>query len=174
MKLRILLPLVLILALSGCKTVDELNTEHWPVFYEHTADNQTGYGRHNLAGTHSGWENRERSPVGGVWYWTYGILSDIWVGDLQIRHVRKLWQRWYNFSRPDNLCVSGNLDFIELNGEINRDSVLVIERLLDSISPCRDRDTNKLLATRVYMNSNGGSLSDGYKLGEIFKKGFWF
>jgi hypothetical protein len=172
---KLLLLLILLLPLSGCKTFDEIFPEHWPVFYEHTVDSGNAYsrhyvGRHNLAGTRSGWDNNARSPGGNYIYHTYGILSDIKIGNLQIRHVRKLWQHINNFSRPINRCKTGNLDFLELNGEINKDSVVIVERLLKGITPCRDIDTGKLLPTRVYMNSNGGRLLDGYKLGELFKK----
>ena len=96
----------------------------------------------------------------------YKIISDIKVSGLQIRHVRQIDQ---------NNCAqkSQHDDHIEMNGGINPDTPYIIEKLLDRIesSPNRCFSKNgKKLAVFVYLNSGGGYMRDGYKLGEVFRK----
>ena len=103
---------------------------------------------HQIAGGTSGWNMDE-----------VNVISDIMVTNLQIRHVRM----------PSTFCSQGHIDHIELNGIINKDSLLVIERLLNKVDRCTD-DKGVKYAISVFMNSSGGSLSYGYKIGRLFRK----
>ena len=106
--------------------------------------------RHNIAGTTYG-HNYEGDDI--------KIISDYMVGSLQIRVVRH--------NNPN--CVSGYRDKIELNGSINKDTSFILERALKDIRVCKD-GAGSLYATIVYMNSDGGSVADGIKIGRLFKK----
>ena len=104
--------------------------------------------RHNIAGTTYGWSKN------GI-----TVLSDIEVSGLQVRHVRT----------PSSICTSGYADHLELNGPIGPDSTFVMEQLLKKVEKCIDKETKVVYSTRVYMNSNGGLLKDGYSLGRILR-----
>jgi len=115
----------------------------------------TVYSEHTILGTdtvYKGWETK--------------IISDILVNDLQIRHVRHT---------NSDLCAerTQHHDFIEMNGPINPDTPFIFERLLkkidDSPNRCTNPETGNSFAVKVYMNSGGGFMEDGYKLGELFR-----
>jgi len=89
----------------------------------------------------------------------YFIKENIKVGDLNIRRVRK----------PEGKCSSGYVDHLELDGEINEDTSFIIERMLDDTIECK-HSNGRLESTIVYLNSFGGKLKDGYKIGKVFKK----
>ena len=74
-------------------------------------------------------------------------------------------------SISSNTCKTGTHYNLSLNGEINEDASLVIEKLLSEQlnNKCINKD-GKWIVASVYLNSNGGYLSDGFKLGEIFSK----
>jgi ATP-dependent protease ClpP protease subunit len=97
----------------------------------------------------------------------YKIISDIEVSDLRVRHVRKL---------DSNLCADKSQvdDHIEMSGPINPDTPFIIKRLLDKIgggsNRCRNKSNGNVYAISVYLNSGGGYMEDGYKLGELFRK----
>jgi hypothetical protein len=97
----------------------------------------------------------------------YKIISNIEVSDLRVRHVR-----WLNSTK----CAdkSQEDDHIEMSGPINPDTPFIIKRLLDKIqnSPnrCRNKSGGNLFSIPVYLNSGGGYMKDGYKLGELFRK----
>ena len=96
----------------------------------------------------------------------YEIISDIKVSGLQIRHVRHL---------DSNDCATNSQhdDHIEMSGAINPDTPYIIEKILDRIesSPNRCKDKNGVrFAVKVYLNSGGGFMRDGYKLGEVFRE----
>jgi hypothetical protein len=88
------------------------------------------------------------------------VLADVRVGSLQIRHVR-----WAN---PE--CRSGFFEHLELDGEIGSDSSEVVERLLPEMSGCTHKDSGDKVGPGVYLNSNGGTVNDGYRLGAAFRK----
>lgn len=92
---------------------------------------------------------------------TIEIVKDIKVGNLHIRQVR-------NKSTPK--CVSGTSDELQLDGEINPDSTYIVEKLLAEIPKCIDKADGRKFSTVVYMNSGGGRLDDGFRLGRIFRK----
>ena len=96
----------------------------------------------------------------------YKIISNIEVSDLRVRHVRKT---------NSTLCSkkSQEHDHIEMSGPINPDTPYIIERLLNKIessNPCRSKSNGKVFAIKVYLNSGGGYMEDGYKLGEVLRK----
>ena len=88
----------------------------------------------------------------------YIVQQDITVGSLRIRRIRK----------PTSLCISGYRDHIQLDGEINEDSAYIINKMLENTTKCETPNGNRYI-TDVYLNSEGGSLIDGYKIGEAFK-----
>lgn len=87
------------------------------------------------------------------------VLADIRVGNLEVRHVR--------WTKED--CSSGFYEHLELSGEIGPDSSEVVERLLAEMSTCVERKSGNALAKGVYLNSSGGTLADGYRMGAAFK-----
>lgn len=87
------------------------------------------------------------------------VQSDINVSGLRIRYSTREQK-----AAKDLSCPSGRVSMIELNGPIGPDSSEIIDRILSKAQPCNG------LAAWVYLNSNGGRLSDGYKLANIFKK----
>ena len=88
------------------------------------------------------------------------ILADIKAGDLRVKLIRK----------SDSECASGYWEYIELSGPIGPDSSAVMEKLLEKIETCRDPKNGKRTVNNVYLNSNGGLLKDGFKMGELFNK----
>lgn len=104
---------------------------------------------HTIAGSTGGFDNPDNK---------YKIIKDYKIGSQQIRVVRE----------KDNSCKSGYMDHIELNGSINKDSSFIIEKVLKGINKCVRDDTK--YTTAVYMNSDGGRVLDGLKIGEVFRK----
>lgn len=101
---------------------------------------------HKILGSYSGWRGH------------FEIISEVKVNGLEIRHSID----------QDGICESGNDNIIEINGIINSDTSLILERILKKIKECK-RD-NVVYATQVYLNSNGGYVDDGMKIGEVFRK----
>ena len=104
--------------------------------------------RHNILGTNYGWSDE------GI-----EVLLDATVDKLQIRHVR----------RPSEQCDDGFIDHIEIYGEIGPDSTAAVERLLPTMKECKSAQGNWIVSD-VYLSSGGGYLSDGFRLGELFRK----
>lgn len=100
--------------------------------------------RHSILGSTYGWDN----PDGEI-----KIISDIEISDLKLRHVRK----------KNAKCSEGFSEHIELSGPIGPDSTGAIERLLKRLQ-------GGCYATTVYLNSPGGLLEHGFKLGALFKR----
>jgi len=112
------------------------------------------YAEHNILGTNSVFTSGE-----------YEIISDIEVSNLKIRHIRQI---------DSTSCQNSSQheDHIEMSGPINPDTPFIIERLLkrieDSPNRCLDSTGNRF-AIPIYMNSGGGYMEDGYKLGNLFR-----
>ena len=87
------------------------------------------------------------------------VLKDLKVSDLRIR-VSEL--------HLDG-CVKGRNIVVEIDGPINSDTSILIEKIFDLYGPCVSDDGSKLYAL-VAMNSSGGSLNNGYKIGRVFRK----
>jgi ATP-dependent protease ClpP protease subunit len=64
-------------------------------------------------------------------------------------------------------CLSGYLYTLELDGPINKDSSYIVSKILDEIPDCIEN--GRITVPVVYLNSSGGSLSDGYEMGRLFK-----
>ncbi|MDC0178489.1 PDZ domain-containing protein [Woeseiaceae bacterium] len=95
------------------------------------------------------------------------IISDLKVNNLQIRHVRRLdSEKCSDKSQHD--------DHLEISGPINPDTSYIVEKLLSKIeeSPnyCINPKTGKKITMDIWLNSGGGYMEDGYKLGELFRK----
>lgn len=104
--------------------------------------------RHKILGTDYGWNDP------GI-----QILLDASTDKLRVRHVR----------RPSSACRTGFVDHLEIVGEIGLDSTAALERLLPQLDPCKSA-SGQWVANDVFLDSWGGSLSDGYKLGKLFRK----
>jgi ATP-dependent protease ClpP protease subunit len=95
----------------------------------------------------------------------FEIISDIEVSGLKIRHVRS----WGLQTCSEN---SQHYDFIEMSGPINPDTPYIIEKLLKRIKEHPNKcttDNGVKLSTNVILNSGGGFMKDGYKLGEVLR-----
>lgn len=66
-------------------------------------------------------------------------------------------------------CKTGAHYSLYLNGVINEDTSLIVEKLLKQQSKCINKD-GIWIVPAVYLNSKGGYLKDGFKLGETFSK----
>ena len=88
------------------------------------------------------------------------------VSNLKIRHVRRTDSTQCEFSYQYD-------DHIEMSGPINPDTPFIIKRLLnkikDSPNRCKSPVTGNRYAIKIYMNSGGGYLEDGYELGNLFR-----
>jgi len=65
-------------------------------------------------------------------------------------------------------CDTGKHHNIYLSGVINDDSVAILDKVLSSIPKCMKNNTH--IVPGVYINSKGGYLSDGFKIGELFSR----
>ena len=70
----------------------------------------------------------------------------------------------------DSICVSGNVYKIILEGTINPDSSFAVEKLLRQSPHCRNMRGDVVVATTVQLESGGGYLVDGYKLGRSLRR----
>ena len=142
-----ILPIILVVVLSGC-----------------------AHPTHEILGTQGSYT--ERSIIDGQLrtYRTKGhgfprdqieVITDAQVNDLRMRHVRR--------KMPEELCVNGFADYIELDGFIGPDSSVMVERMIKQLKPCIDKSGYKYSST-IYLNSDGGYLYDGYKMGKLFRK----
>lgn len=105
--------------------------------------------RHNILGTTYGWNDS-----------SIEVLLDASVDKLRIRHVRK----------ADETCKTGYEDHLEISGKIGPDSTAAVERLLPQMGRCIDIKSGRPISRRVYLSSGGGYLSDGYRLGKLFRE----
>jgi hypothetical protein len=69
-----------------------------------------------------------------------------------------------------DICASGGIHMIILEGGISPDSSFAMQKLLKQLPHCRDEGGEILYATTVQLKSGGGSLDDGYKLGRSIRK----
>ncbi len=67
-------------------------------------------------------------------------------------------------------CNSGKINRLIVEGAIGPDSSFAVERLLEKISPCTDKDGKITHTTLVSLKSQGGFLKDGYSLGRTLRK----
>ena len=107
-----------------------------------------GTPRHAILGTTYGWDASKVT-----------VLSDIAINSLRVRHVRM----------TNENCKSGFLEHLELSGPIGPDSSEVVARILEQVARCQNVTGNNWTVPSVFLNSNGGLLKDGYRLGQTFR-----
>lgn len=96
-----------------------------------------------------------------VWINYESTIKDIQVNNLNIKEVRL----------RDDKCNNKFRHVLELNGIINYDSSYIVEEILKQINQnnkCYYGETP--IVTDITLNSEGGLLADGYRMGEIFKE----
>ena len=69
----------------------------------------------------------------------------------------------------DSACASGSHHEIFLSGSIGPDSTFAVGKLLAERKPCISSSGDTTSPIKVILDSEGGLLKDGYKLGEIFR-----
>lgn len=67
-------------------------------------------------------------------------------------------------------CASGTDTKIKLSGAIGPDSSFALEELLIRSPNCLDEGGNLISRTRVELDSLGGYLNDGYKMGQLMRE----
>lgn len=105
----------------------------------------------------------QHNILGTTWGWPADIVtvkSDMKISELRVRVVRRLSED----------CITGYIDHIEIDGPIGPDSSEVLDRVLQKIESCFSIAQQNRISTSVYLNSGGGYLKDGYKMGELFRK----
>ncbi len=90
---------------------------------------------------------------------SWSILKEYQISELKIR-----LSELHFF----DACAKGRNLLIEIDGPINSDTSLFIERIFETYGPCVDAK-GKNSYPLVFLNSNGGSLIDGYKIGRVFR-----
>jgi ATP-dependent protease ClpP protease subunit len=103
-----------------------------------------------ILGSNRGWSDASKIKV----------IHDISVSDLRIRVTTP---------STNTDCVSGAHHTIEIDGPINKDTSYVLGRILKDLPKCVS-SSGKTNVNTVYLNSNGGTLDDGYAIGRIFKE----
>ena len=92
-------------------------------------------------------------------------------------------ERYINFVNDDNIVINDlriNIGrklidgcwykALFFSGPINEDSTAVIERLLQSIENCTDKNLKEEIPLFVFMDSGGGLLKDGFLIGKLFSE----
>ena len=69
----------------------------------------------------------------------------------------------------DPSCVTGGKHSILVTGSIGPDSTFAVGRLMDQRKPCMDANGEVITPINVILESGGGYLEDGYKLGKAFR-----
>jgi ATP-dependent protease ClpP protease subunit len=72
-------------------------------------------------------------------------------------------------SNLPNNCFSGNKYQVNINGMIGPDSTFAVGKLIDQREPCTDASGEVISPIEVTLESGGGYLDDGYKLGKVFR-----
>ena len=107
---------------------------------------------YQILGTTYGYSNPQKLEL--------TVLLDARVGNLRVRHVR----------RKHSQCNSGYIEHLELDGAIGPDSTAAMEKLLNRVARCQTDSAGNWLSTTVYLNSGGGLLRDGFRLGKLFRE----
>jgi len=66
-------------------------------------------------------------------------------------------------------CASGNIDYVEFDGAINKDAIEAFQTILREAQGCKTKK-GRALYPFVYLNSSLGDYRDGYALGELFRQ----
>jgi len=67
-------------------------------------------------------------------------------------------------------CISGAKHSILVSGSIGPDSTFAVGKLIDQRKPCTDASGDVISPIEVTLESGGGYLEDGYKLGKVFRE----
>ena len=104
------------------------------------------------------------------------ILLEATIGDLRIRHVRMKDETCVNQGEEDFKTDPGYRHHIELDGVIGPDSTRALEKLLDNFPNCFPSEDNphvtKNMFPAVYLNSSGGFVQDGIRMGTLFNENY--
>lgn len=87
------------------------------------------------------------------------VIEDITASGLRVRVTQ---------STKSKACASGRFHTIEIDGPINKDASFAIDRILAGLPACKSETGT--IVPNVYMNSNGGTLEDGYAIGKVFRQ----
>jgi hypothetical protein len=88
------------------------------------------------------------------------VVSDIQVSGLRIKIERS----------KERLCLNGYNYYFKLEGIIGPDAREIMSRTIGTIDACLHKVHNKWVKTQVFLNSGGGYLFDGVRLGEFFRE----
>ena len=70
---------------------------------------------------------------------------------------------------PSWLCSSGSITRVSITGVIDRDASFSIERILRDESACVHTFTRSIIDPLIILESDGGLVADGYKLGSAIR-----
>jgi len=92
------------------------------------------------------------------------MTKDIRISNLRIRQMKVMTDK----------CQGGYRYTLELDGEINVDTTYALEKIMGDTPRCVGVNNNEIIQNLLYLNSHGGTLYDGIKLGHIFRKNMTF
>lgn len=72
--------------------------------------------------------------------------------------------------RNTDVCASGTMHKITIEGQISPDSSFAMDRLLDRLEPCKNSSGRITDPVYVSLKSGGGFLKDGFALGQTFRE----
>ena len=146
-----ILPIILVVVLSGCASHIILGTEDTITYHPTATERLLGQKSRTVTidGTGYGF------PASDV-----EVLLDAQVNGLRMRQVKM----------EADVCESGYYHFIELDGFIGPDSTIMVERLIKRLETCISVQDGEKVPNKIYMNSDGGYLYDGYAMGRLFRK----
>lgn len=123
-------------------------------------------------------------------YGDWEELANYEIGALKVRHIRRIvgydvhdnpdtsMKEYYEyFGQPDKskiakklTCESGYLEILDISGPINEDIHLIVDKALQGMSKCIDKNGVVSEKTKIYMTSGGGYLEDGFELAKVLRK----
>lgn len=60
--------------------------------------------------------------------------------------------------------------FLSFTGPVDGDTKETLKRFMDSVPRCIEKNTKKEIPLKIFMNSGGGYLNDGFEIGRLFRK----
>ncbi len=93
------------------------------------------------------------------------VVKEITFDRLKVQLIQQRQFEWQS-------CPDGYYDDIVLRGEIGPESSYAIEKLLSQVRRCTFVKNGRTLTNRtlVFLESNGGLLSDGFRMGRMFRR----
>ena len=95
------------------------------------------------------------------------VMFNAEINKLRIRIIKIV--NLYAQRHLNSQCAIGDVEILELDGPIGPDSTAVVSRVIDRLTPCLNENREQLPHV-VALNSAGGLLVDGLKLGEMFRE----